>query len=253
VDYERKVLYGYFGAMAKARKNPKNPDDVELSRAEFVLDGDYSDPDDLEKVAWEAFYELRVSAYERYEGMDVGLKVHAEEGSAEVVALVVAAVGTVYGALANYKDVKAGVKELAKDARYVAKKVLSITRVRKAKEKGRLLSLRADAGAIGQVDQLFKKVKNGKLSRAQGEELALEVLERFGTLPVDTKQAIQSSFRTMKVAGTQLRIPDEEEVQRPKRTRSPKLREPLERKSEWTVDIESRSREEKPKVSRRKT
>jgi hypothetical protein len=236
-----------------AKKTTKKDDDLELSRAEFVLEGDYSDPDELEKVAWEAFYELRVSAYERYEGMDVGLKVHAEEGSAEVVALVVGAIGGVYGAIANYPDFKAGVKEMAKDAKYVAKKVLSITRVVKAKQKGKLLTLRADAGAIGQVDQLFKKVKKGKLSRAQGEELALDLLERFGTLPDDTKQAIQSSFRTMKVAGTQLRIPDEEEVQRPKRTRTPKLREPLERKSEWSVDIESRSREEKPKVSRRKT
>lgn len=236
-----------------AKKTSKKDDDLELSRAEFVLEGDYSDPDELEKVAWEAFYELRVSAYERYEGMDVGLKVHAEEGSAEVVAYVFGAVAGVYGAIATYKDFKAGVKDLAKDAKYVAKKVLSIKRVVTAKEKGKLLTLRADAGAIGQVDQLFKKVRNGKISREQGEELALEVLERFGSLPADTKQAIQSSFRTMKVAGTQLRIPDEEDVQRPKRTRSAKLREPLERKSEWSVDIESSSRKDKPKVSRRKT
>lgn len=236
-----------------AKRTTKKADDLELSRAEFTLDGDYSDPNDLEKVAWEAFFELRVSAYERFEGMDVGLKVHAEEGSAEVVAYVFGAVGGVYGALANYTDFKAGVKEMTKDAKYVAKKVLSIRRVVKAREKGRLLTLRADAGAIGQVDQLFKKVRNGKISRAQGEELALEVLERFGPLPADTKQAIQSSFKRMKVAGTQLRIPDEEEVQEPKRTRSPKLREPLVRKSEWSVDIESRSREDKPKVSRRKT
>lgn len=236
-----------------AKKATKKEDDLELSRAEFILVGDYSNPDDLEKVAWEAFYELRVSSYERYEGMDVGLKVHAEEGSAEVVALVFGAVGGVYGVLASYKDFKSGVKELAKDAKYVAKQVLSIKRVVKAKEKGKLLTLRADAGVIGQVDQLFKKVKLGKLSRTQGEELAIEVLERFGSLPTVTKQAIQSSFRMMKIAGVQLRIPDEEEVQRPKRTRLPKLREPRAREGEWSVDIESRSREEKPKVRRRKT
>lgn len=234
------------------KKNNPKADDIELSRAEFILDGDYSDPDELEKVAWEAFYELRVSAYERYDGMDVGLKVHAEEGSAEVVAYVFGAIGGVYGAIASYKDFKAGVKELAKDAKYVAKKVLSIKRVVKAKEKGDLLTLRADAGAMGQVDQLFKKVKKGKLSRAQGEELALEVLERIAPLPKDTKLAIQSAFGTMKIDGTQLRIPDEEEVQRPKRTRAPKSREPIVRKSDWSVDIESRSREDKPKVSRRK-
>lgn len=235
-----------------AKKVSNDSGDIELSRAEFIIEGDFSNPDDLEKVAWEAFFELRVSAYERYEGKDVGLKVHAEEGSAEVAAWVIGTIGGLYGALAQYKDVKAGISELTKDAKYVAKRVLSIARVRKAKEKGELQSFTADAGAIGKVEMLFKRVRNGKMSREQGESLALELLERFGEIPNETKEAMQNSFRTMKVAGVQTRIPDEEEVEYPKRLSTVKLRKPRTKKTEWSVDIESRNRSDPPTVIRNK-
>ncbi|MCL4280718.1 MAG: hypothetical protein KJZ58_00515 [Flavobacteriales bacterium] len=236
-----------------ASKAPKDTDDVELSRAEFHIEGNFSDPDELEKIAWEAFYALRVSAYERYEDRDVGLKVHVEEGSAIGVALVLATAKIVYEAVAQYPDFKNGVKELANDGKHVAKKVLSIAFVRKAKQAGKVLSVHADAGAVGQVEGLFKRVRNGKMTRVQGEELALELLGRYGTIPKDTREAIQKAFRTMKVAGIQTRIPDEEPIEQQKRKRVPKVRESRERKSEWSVDIESRNRKDKPRVSRRRT
>lgn len=233
-----------------AKNGSQIPEDVELSRAEFHIEGDFSNPDELEKIAWEAFFALKVEAFDKFDD-NVGLKVHVEEGSAIGIALVVASIKVVYEAVGQYPDFKSGVKELANDGKQVAQKVLSITSVRNAKKTGNALSLHADSGTIGQVEAIINRVRNGKLNRQQGEELALELLERFGEIPQDTRDALQTAFRTMKVKGTQLKIQDEEVVERAKQKRVRRIREPRPGKSEWAVDIEAQGRNGEPQLSRR--
>jgi hypothetical protein len=233
--------------------------DIDIARARFRVDGDYSDAAYLESFATKAFHEWQLIAYERIELDDFGLSLRVEEGSLKGTAKAVALASALYLGVGNYGDFRAGVKQIYEDCRSAAKYFLKTQVVQVELHRDPENWTSADAGVLTKVERLFQRVKYGELTPREGAVLALDILRPYGGLNDSLESEIVRSFEMMKRKGEQLsldmdgdRAIETDQKPRPASKKAPRDMPPLPKEEHWVIDITQAGRGRRMEVNRNK-
>lgn len=225
-----------------------------LSHASFRLEGDYSDPQQLEDLARRLFHEWQGVAVEHITLEDYGLSIILEEGSLEGHTRVLAYAGIVYAAIAGYGSFRSGIDYLIKDGMTAANAIRSKAPLKDEIERSAKVKFTADAGVLSDVEGILKRVRLGQLDPHEGRVLIVDLLESYGEIPDETVTEIDSSLKDMPKAGKQLSIEVESVPRAASRKSNPrKQREPKPSGAHWMVEVSTRSRKEKPTIERKRT
>lgn len=228
--------------------------DIEVSRAKFYFEGDFSNPDALEELAQKTFQEWRLLVYERFEDQEIGVALYMEEGSLKGKALALATLAVLYEGIYNYPSFKEGVQELVNDGRWASEQLFTkepLLKIAKASETKRVSY---DAGTLEELQSIFERVKLVQLSPEEGVTLAIALLEKYGELTDEQRRGVESSVYEMPKYGKQTAIPVEPTVERKPKSSSKSRKETPSptQKTHWAIDIRARDRRSKPEVKRRK-
>lgn len=228
--------------------------DLELARARFHLTGVFSDPDALERLARKTFDEWRLLVYERYEDQDVGVALHMEEGSLRGKALVLATLSAVFTGISNYGSIKAGLKELIEDGRWVSQQLFEKEPMVKVVRNDPSPKISWDAGTLEELGSIFERVKLAQLTPDEGVTLATALLSKYGHLSDQQRQELERSIIEMPKYGPQTVIPIEPTAEpKPKKSSKPRRETPdIPKQGHWVIDIIARNRRSDPEVKRRK-
>lgn len=228
--------------------------DLELSRAQFYFEGDFSDPDALEKLARETFHSWRLLVYQHFEGQDVGVALHMEEGSLKGKALVLATILALYEGIANYPSFKEGLSEMVKDGRNASEGFFKKEPLVQIANESPVKRMTYDAGTLEELQGIFERVKLAQLTPTEGVTLAIALLEKYGEVSETQRNEIETSLVEMPKYGKQTEIPvDSTGKRKPRQSPKPRKETPAPtQETHWVIDIRARDRRSKPEVKRRK-
>lgn len=148
-----------------------------ISRTYIRVEREVRDQRDLHRLARATFADVEIAATEFLPLAEFGSEVRVQEGSIEVVAVILAGASAVVTAISAYGSFSEGLGNLTSDAKrageFVRARVLR-------KVPGRVQSTRVTTGQLAQLDSVIKAVQSGKLSREQALKKASNVLRSGG-------------------------------------------------------------------------
>jgi hypothetical protein len=170
---------------------------ITVSRANVLLAYEPTDEEGLSRVAYQSFSIVEQTVREIIPDLEFGVDVRVEEGSLDIIAVIIATAGSVIKIISAYGGLSDGLQKMIAQTKRVGYAVRDRVSQRTA---ARVVRTRVTHGDLTKLDRLYKRVANGEMPAREAEERALRILEKAGEeLTSDVRAELAELFSAVPV------------------------------------------------------
>ncbi|HET7232772.1 MAG TPA: hypothetical protein VFJ16_22370 [Longimicrobium sp.] len=139
-------------------------------------------------------------------GLSLGAEARVEEGSLEIVAIILASVASLVSFISGYGDLSEGLHKLAQDAECAAKLIRE--RILRVKKNSPVKSTSISSADLAMLHRLVDAVSNGQMDHEKAARSALEMLTLAGEESDETtKKQLMDLFASVQLRPENQRLP----------------------------------------------